>query len=127
MMKDRLSCNAVPIQLPIGTEDDFCAIIDLVKMVAYFYMDDDGNKIEERPIPDDMMEKAQEYRTAMVEAAAEQDDALMEKYFKALQAEAQINAETYAEVSKVLPVAKAAKACTLEEKFRVMLIRQLRR
>ena len=53
--------------------------------------------------------------------------ALMEKYFKALQAEAQINAETYAEISKVLPLAKAAKAITIEEKFRRMLIRQLRR
>ena len=56
-----------------------------------------------------------------------QINALMEKYFKALQTEAQINAETYAEVSKVIPLAKAAKACTLEEKFRIMMIRQLRR
>lgn len=60
-------------------------------------------------------------------ASDAQINALMEKYFKAQQTEAQIQAETYAEVSKVLPVAKAAKACTLEEKFRVMLIKQLRK
>ena len=60
-------------------------------------------------------------------ASDAQINALMEKYFKALQTEAQINAETYAEVSKVIPLAKAAKACTLEEKFRIMMIRQLKR
>ena len=60
-------------------------------------------------------------------ASDAQINALMEKYFKALQTEAQIKADTYAEVSKVIPLAKAAKACTLEEKFRIMMIRQLRR
>ncbi|MBQ8297243.1 MAG: elongation factor G [Ruminococcus sp.] len=82
MMKDRLKCNAVPIQLPIGAEEDFKGIIDLVEMKAYVYYDDLGKDIRVEDIPEDMMDKAQEYHEAMVEAAAEQDDALMEKYFE---------------------------------------------
>lgn len=81
MMKDRLKCNAVPIQLPIGAEDDFKGIIDLVEMKAYVYYDDLGKDIRIEEIPDDMKEKAQEYHEAMIEHVVEQDDDLMEKYF----------------------------------------------
>ncbi|MCI6559939.1 MAG: elongation factor G, partial [Ruminococcus sp.] len=82
MMKDRLKCNAVPIQLPIGAEEDFRGIIDLVEMKAYVYYDDLGKDIRVEDIPEDMKEKAQEYHEAMVEHVAEQDEALMEKYFE---------------------------------------------
>ncbi len=81
MMKDRLKCNAVPIQLPIGAEDEFRGIIDLVEMKAYIYYDDLGKDIRVEDIPEDMMDKAQQYHDEMVEHVAEQDDALMEKYF----------------------------------------------
>ena len=81
MMKDRLKCNAVPIQLPIGSEDTFKGIIDLVEMKAYIYYDDLGKDIREEPIPEDMKELAQKYRDELIEHVAEQDDALMEKYF----------------------------------------------
>ena len=82
MMKDRLKCNAVPIQLPIGAEDQFKGIIDLVEMKAYVYYDDLGKDIRVEDIPEDMMDKAQEYHESMVECVAEQDEALMEKYFE---------------------------------------------
>ncbi|WP_322200608.1 elongation factor G [Acutalibacter intestini] len=82
MMKDRLKCNAVPIQLPIGAEDSFKGIIDLVKMKAYVYYDDLGKDIREEVIPEDMLEKAQQYHAEMVEHVAELDDALMEKYLE---------------------------------------------
>ena len=82
MMKDRLKCNAVPIQLPIGAEADFRGIIDLVEMNATVYDDKEGLKTEVVPIPDDMMELAQKYHDEMIEHVAEQDDALMEKYFE---------------------------------------------
>ena len=81
MMKDRLKCNAVPIQLPIGAEEDFKGIIDLVEMKAYIYYDDLGKDIRVEEIPEDMKEKAQEYHEAMIEHVVEQDDELMEKYF----------------------------------------------
>lgn len=81
MMKDRLKCNAVPIQLPIGSEESFKGIIDLVEMKAYVYYDDLGKDIRVEEIPEDMKEKAQEYHEAMVEHVVEQDDELMEKYF----------------------------------------------
>ncbi|MDU7336659.1 MAG: elongation factor G [Clostridium sp.] len=80
MMKDRLKCNAVPIQLPIGSEDVFRGIIDLVNMKAYVYYDDLGKDIREEEIPEDMKELADKYHTEMVEHVAEQDDALFEKY-----------------------------------------------
>ena len=80
MMKDRLKCNAVPIQLPIGSEDTFKGIIDLVEMKAYMYYDDLGNDIREEEIPEDMKELAEKYHTEMLEHVAEQDDALFEKY-----------------------------------------------
>ncbi|MDE7094769.1 MAG: elongation factor G [Oscillospiraceae bacterium] len=81
MMKDRLHCNAVPIQLPIGAEETFKGIIDLVEMKAYVYYDDLGKDIRVEEIPDDMKEKAQEYHESMIEHVAEQDEELMEKYF----------------------------------------------
>ena len=82
MMKDRLKCNAVPIQLPIGAEDSFKGIIDLVKMKAEVYYDDLGKDMREEEIPEDMKELAEEYRSALVEAVAEQDEELMDKYFE---------------------------------------------
>ena len=81
MMKDRLHCNAVPIQLPIGAEETFKGIIDLVEMKAYVYYDDLGKDIRVEEIPADMADKAQEYHEALLEHVAEQDEELMEKYF----------------------------------------------
>ena len=81
MMKDRLKCNAVPIQLPIGFEDTFTGIIDLVEMTAETYTGPNGEKRETIPIPDDMKDKAQEYHDALIESVAETSDELMEKYF----------------------------------------------
>jgi len=80
MIKTRLGHNAVPIQLPIGKEDDFKGIIDLFEMQAYIYNDEKGEDISVVPIPDDMKEQADEYRTAMVEAICETDDDLMMEY-----------------------------------------------
>ena len=80
MMKDRLKCNAVPIQLPIGEEDDFQGIIDLVEMKAYIYTNDLGTDIKVEDIPEDMKEIAQKYHDDMVEHVAEQDEELMMKY-----------------------------------------------
>ena len=81
MMKDRLKCNAVPIQLPIGAEADFRGIIDLVEMNADIYYDDKGLDMRVEEIPDDMKELAQKYHDEMIEHVAEQDEALLEKYF----------------------------------------------
>jgi elongation factor G len=81
MMHDRLKCNAVPIQLPIGAEETFKGIIDLVEMKAYIYYDDLGKDIRVEDIPADMVDKAQEYHDALIEHVAETDDALMEKFF----------------------------------------------
>ncbi len=80
MMKDRLKCNAVPIQLPIGSEDTFKGIIDLVEMKAYVYYDDLGKDIRCEEIPEDMKELAEKYHTEMIEHVAELDDDLMDKY-----------------------------------------------
>ena len=80
MMKKRLHANAVAIQLPIGFEDTFVGIIDLVKMNAIEYADDLGKEEKVIDIPADMLEKAQEYRQILLEAVAESDDELMEKY-----------------------------------------------
>ncbi|MCH5299162.1 MAG: elongation factor G [Ruminococcus sp.] len=82
MMKDRLKCNAVPIQLPIGVEDTFKGIIDLVTMKAEVYYDDLGKDMREEEIPEDMLELAQKYRDELIEAVAEQDEELMNKYFE---------------------------------------------
>jgi elongation factor G len=81
-MRDRLRANAIAIQLPIGAENDFKGIIDLVQMRAHMYNNDQGTDIEETDIPADMQEKAQEYRVKLVEAVSETDDNLMSKYFE---------------------------------------------
>ena len=80
MMRDRLHTNAIAIQLPIGAEDTFQGIIDLVKMEAIVYEDDLGKVSKEVEIPDDMLEMAEDYRDKLLEACAEQDDDFMEKY-----------------------------------------------
>ncbi len=82
MMKDRLKCNAVPIQLPIGSEETYKGLIDLVENKAYVYYDDLGKDIREEEIPEDMKEKAEQYRIDMMEHIAETDEALMEKYLE---------------------------------------------
>ena len=79
-MKKRLNTNAVPIQLPIGAEDNFKGIVDLIKMRAFVHKDDLGKEIEECDVPEELKEKAEELRSNMIEAAAEQDDELMMKY-----------------------------------------------
>ena len=81
MMRDRLNCNAVPIQLPIGREDTFKGIIDLVQMKALIHYDDLGKDIREEAIPEDLKELAEEYHAKLLESVAEQDEALMNKYF----------------------------------------------
>ena len=80
MMKDRLKCNAVPIQLPIGSEETFKGVIDLVEMKAYIYYDNIGKDIREEEIPGDMLETANKYHEVLLEAVAEQNDTLLEKY-----------------------------------------------
>ena len=82
MVHERLNANGVPIQLPIGAEDTFKGIIDLMDMKAEVYYDDLGNDVRMEDIPEDMLDKAQEYRDAMVEAICETDEALMEKFFE---------------------------------------------
>jgi elongation factor G len=82
MMKDRLQANAVAIQLPIGKEDSFQGIVDLVTMKAYLYRDDLGKEIDEVEIPDDMKDLAEEYRGYLLEAAADADESIMEKYLE---------------------------------------------
>jgi elongation factor G len=81
-LHDRLQANAHPIQLPIGAEDDFEGIIDLVTMKAEFYTNDLGTDIEERDIPAELLDEANEWRAKLVEAVAETDDELMEKFFE---------------------------------------------
>ena len=81
-LKNRLRANPVPIQLPIGAEDNFQGIVDLIKMKAFIHKDDAGKEIEECDIPADMLEDAKAARTAMIEAAAEQDEELMMKYLE---------------------------------------------
>ena len=80
MMRDRLKCNAVPIQMPIGVEDTFKGIIDLVEMKAYVYYDDLGKDIRVEDIPADMQDKADEYHHELLEHVAEQDEELLMKY-----------------------------------------------
>ena len=82
MIKERFNCNAVPIQLPIGSEDTFRGIIDLVNNEAEVYYDDLGKDVRTEEIPEDMKELAEKYRTALIESVVEQDDELMEKYFE---------------------------------------------
>ena len=80
MIRDRLGANPVPVQLPIGAEDDFVGVIDLMEMKAYYYEDKQGTKVEIKDIPEDMVDKANEYHQQMVELIAETDEALMDKY-----------------------------------------------
>lgn len=80
-IQEELGGNAVPVVIPIGASDEFVGIIDLIKMVAVFYDDDKGTAIREAPIPDDLVEQAKEWRNNLVEKCAEQDEALLEKYF----------------------------------------------
>ncbi len=82
MVRDRFKCNAVPIQLPIGSEDTFKGIVDLINMDAEVYYDDMGNDVRREEIPEDMKELAEKYHNELIEAVAESDEALMEKYFE---------------------------------------------
>jgi elongation factor G len=79
-LRERLHCNAVPIQLPIGSESEFKGIIDLIKNEAIIYEDDLGTVMDEVEIPAELKDKASEYRTALIEAIAELDEDIMEKY-----------------------------------------------
>ena len=81
-LKNRLHANAVPIQLPIGKEDYFQGIVDLIKMKAFIHKDDLGKEIEEQEIPEDMKADAEKWRQNMIEAACEQDEELMMKYLE---------------------------------------------
>ena len=82
MVKDRLKANAVPIQLPIGSEENFKGVIDLIEMKAEIYYDDLGKDVRVEEIPDDMKAKAEEYHAALMEAIAETDEVLMEKFLE---------------------------------------------
>ncbi|EMS74081.1 elongation factor G [Ruminiclostridium cellobioparum] len=82
MMKDRLQCNAVPIQLPIGSEDTFKGIVDLINMKALLFKDDLGQLVEEASIPDDMADVVKKYRDLLLESVAEQDEETMMKYLE---------------------------------------------
>ena len=82
MMRERLKANPVPIQLPIGKEDSFKGMIDLINMDALVYIDELGTQSEKVPIPDDMKELAEEYRVKLIESVAEHNDKLLEKYFE---------------------------------------------
>ena len=106
MMHDRLKCNAVPIQLPIGAEASFKGIIDLIEMNADVYYDDLGKDMRVEEIPADMLEKAQEYRRNLLEKVAELDDELMERYF-----------ETEGEDFTVEEIKAAIRKGTIENKF----------
>ena len=101
MVKERFNCNAVPIQLPIGSEDTFKGIVDLINNDAEVYYDDLGKDIRREEIPDDMKELAAKYRTQLIESVVEQDDALMEKYFEGVE-------PTVEEIKKVIRKATIA-------------------
>jgi elongation factor G len=81
-IRERLKANAIPIQIPIGSESDFHGIVDLVRMRAKIYRDDLGQDIEDREIPADLRARAQEYRSMLIEAVAESDEELLEKYLE---------------------------------------------
>ena len=104
MMKDRLKCNAVPIQLPIGAEDTFKGIIDLVDMKADVYYDEMGKEMRVEDIPEDMAELAEQYHSELIEHVAELDDELMEKY---------LNGESLTKEEIVATIRKG----TIENKF----------
>jgi elongation factor G len=104
MMKDRLKCNAVPIQLPIGAEEAFIGIIDLMEMQADVYYDDLGKDMRVETIPEELQKKAEEYRHIMVEAIVDTDDELMEKYLEG-------------EEITVLELKRALRKATIENKI----------
>ena len=104
MMKERLNANAVAIQLPIGAEDTFQGIVDLVKMEAIVYEDDLGKVADEVAIPENMQELAEEYREKLLEAVAEVDDSLMEKY---------LGGEEISEEEIKTAIRKATISCTM--------------
>src|SRR5699024_9037172 len=81
-LRNRLKANAVPIQLPIGAEDQFKGIVDLIKMKAFIHKDDLGKEIEETEIQEDMKQEADKFRNEMIEAVADQDEELMMKYLE---------------------------------------------
>jgi len=81
-IRDRLGANAIPVQLPIGSEDQFRGMVDLVRQKAYYYLDDLGTRTEEQSIPEDMKELVAEYREKLLEAVAETDEDLMIKYLE---------------------------------------------
>jgi elongation factor G len=92
-IRDRLRSNAVPIQIPIGSEADLRGIVDLVKMRAYIYMDEIGKDILETDIPEEVIDRANEFRAKLIESVAETDDALTEKYLEGIDlTEAEIKA-----------------------------------
>ena len=82
MIHDRLKCNAVPIQLPIGAESSFRGIIDLVEMNARIYYDELGKDMRDEPIPEELRDKADEYRIALLEAVSDFDDEILERYLE---------------------------------------------
>jgi len=82
MMHDRLKCNAVPVQLPIGAESDFCGVVDLVKMKAIVFYDDMGKDCREEEIPEDMVDVANEYREKLMDAVSEEDEEIMMLYLE---------------------------------------------
>ncbi|MBO6054081.1 MAG: elongation factor G [Oscillospiraceae bacterium] len=82
MMHERLKCNAVPIQLPIGKEADFRGVIDLIKMKAYVFYDELGTDMREEAIPEDLQEMAEEYREKLLESVSDEDETIMEKYLE---------------------------------------------
>ncbi len=81
-LRNRLKANAIPIQLPVGAEENFKGIVDLIKMRAFIHKDDLGKEIEECDVPEELKAQAEEYRAKLIEAAAEQDDELMMKYLE---------------------------------------------
>ncbi|WP_377476087.1 MAG: elongation factor G [Microcoleus anatoxicus] len=84
-IRDRMRANAVPIQIPIGSEENFRGIVDLVHMKAYIYNNDTGTDIEEVEIPEEVKDLASEYRTKLIESVAETSDALTEKYLEGVE------------------------------------------
>src|SRR5690606_11240121 len=81
-VKEMLGANAVPLQLPIGAEDDFKGVVDLITMKSIVWTDTTGMTYTEGEVPADMLDEANEYRAKLVEAVAEYDDTLMEKFFE---------------------------------------------
>ena len=82
MMRDRLKCRPLPLQLPIGAEDEFRGLVDLLEMKAYIYNDDEGKDISIEEIPEDLCERAEEYHQAIIDAVSEYDDGILEKYLE---------------------------------------------